>query len=253
MKRLRTNGSNLKSHLRKIGYILCAETIQSTCVQSSSINYHTVIQNGKWKLATKEKKSFTHWRLDTYFLITLKNYYYQKLRNIHFSPVHTLFYGILYYIFHVSLSRSLSSCILNGCLHGKKTQNQLTEEKHSCNAKKIGWCRTWSYFSIYSQSLLARFQVTCFSFLFISTKFPSVLSLYKHQIKDIWEVHELNSTPQGNCDNSLTTLEGCRNRVWNLEPKIWSSGEVWPSKIPVVFRAIPVSFLTFPNSNKTLY
>lgn len=54
MKRLRTNGPNLKSHLRKIAYILCAETIQSTCVQSSSINYHTVIQNGKWKLATKE-------------------------------------------------------------------------------------------------------------------------------------------------------------------------------------------------------
>lgn len=101
--------------------------------------------------------------------------------------------------------------------------------------------------------LLARFQVTCFSFLFISMKFPSVSSLYKHQIKDTGEVHELNSTAQENCDSSLTTLEGCRNRVWNLEPKIWSSGQVWPSKVPVVFRTMPVSFLTFPKSNKTLY
>lgn len=62
VKRLRTNGSNLKSHLRKIGYILRAETIQSTCVQSSSINYHSVIQNGKWKLATKKQtnKQLSH-------------------------------------------------------------------------------------------------------------------------------------------------------------------------------------------------
>lgn len=98
MKRLRTNASNLKSHLRKTGYILRAETIQSTCVQSSSINYHTVIQNGKWKLATKENKSFTHWRLDTYFLITLKDYYYQKLRNIYFfSSSHCILWHFIWY------------------------------------------------------------------------------------------------------------------------------------------------------------
>lgn len=80
-------------------------------------------------------------------------------------------------------------------------------------------------------------------------KFPTVSSLYKHQIKDIWEVRELNSTWQGNCASNLVTSE----RGWNLEPKIWSSGDIWPSKIPLVFRAIPGSFLTSPKINKTFY
>lgn len=178
MKRFRTRGSNLKSHLRRIGYILRAETIQSTCVQSSSINYHTVIQNGKWKLATK-KKSFTYWRLDTYFLITLKNYYYQKFRNIYFFSSSHCILCILYAIFHVSLSRSLSSLHFAWVATWEKTQNHLIEEKNSCNATKTGWCRTWSFFSI---CVKVCFQVTCFPFIFISMKFPSISSLY-NQIK----------------------------------------------------------------------
>lgn len=127
----------------------------------------------------QKKKSFTYWRLDTYFLITLKNYYYQKFRNIYFFSSSHCILCILYAIFHVSLSRSLSSLHFAWVATWEKTQNHLIEEKNSCNATKTGWCRTWSFFSI---CVKVCFQVTCFPFIFISMKFPSISSLY-NQIK----------------------------------------------------------------------
>lgn len=101
-----------KSYLRKIGYILSAETIQSTCVQSS-INYHRLhlrYKVLKGVFLQKKKSSFTHSRLDTYhFLITLKNYYYQKLRNFFFSSSHCILWHCIQ---HFSCFSSMVSFIL---------------------------------------------------------------------------------------------------------------------------------------------
>lgn len=61
----------------------------------------------------QKKKSFTHWRLDTYFLITLKDYFCQKLRNIYFfSSSHCILFYMIFFMF--LFPRSLSSCILHG-------------------------------------------------------------------------------------------------------------------------------------------
>lgn len=163
MKGLRTNGSNLKSNLRKIGYILHAETIQSTCVQSSSINYHTVIQNGKWKLATKRKeKCFTHRRLDIYFLITLKNDYYQKFINIHFFPVHTVFYPF-YMIFFTFLFQGLFHLAFCMGLYVGKNPKPLNRGKTELQCHKNRLVKDLKLFQHLCQSL---FSSNLFSFPF---------------------------------------------------------------------------------------
>lgn len=133
------------SHTSKVGHILRAQTIKALCTNSSS-NYHTVIQNGTWKLATKWKLFHTlkagHIFWQHLGITTTK-----KLETDTFSPVHAVFDPFYMVFLYFSSRVSFILHFVWASMWGK-TQNHWTEEKHNCNATKIGWCSTWSYLII---------------------------------------------------------------------------------------------------------
>lgn len=175
-------------------------------------------------LLQKKKKSLSHtedWTI--IFWQHLRITTTKNLETYTSSLVHTIFYPF-YQVFFMFLFQGLFPFAFCMGLNVGKNPKSLNRGKTHLQCHKNRLVQDLKLF----QHLMLKFACYISSNLF---SFPFhfhevfLCHLYNHQIKDIYEVHELNSTPHGNSDSSLTTLESCRNRLWNLEPKICSSGE----------------------------
>lgn len=109
VERLRTEGSNLKPHLKDWEHPPCSDHPKH-CAQTAALTttlWYKMVQGN----LLQNKTTLSHTEGWTHFLITLRNYYYQKFRNTYLFSSSCCIFSILYDIF-TFLFQGLLSCIL---------------------------------------------------------------------------------------------------------------------------------------------